>query len=247
MARTVSARQTRRAPLNRGPVVVRILLERRGLVSVRVAANAPHVHAAIRVAFIVWFTSPFLASWFALSFVHILRPRAGIEPSRCRATPSQPSFGVVPRLGRGTQGAEAHGRRSSSLATIPWRALFTGIGIFGAVGSGKTTCCMYPLAEQLVAYRRPERRMGGFIELSLGCPYRSTRSTTTSKPTRSPTASRHCSLTSSAAAKSRSGNRPAPTSSSSAPCSTSRSTTTSRSSYECAINPDLLAQCIAEG
>ena len=41
--------------------------------------------------------------------------------------------------------------------TIPRRALFTGIGIFGAVGSGKTTCCMYPFAEQLLAYRRDDR------------------------------------------------------------------------------------------
>ena len=46
--------------------------------------------------------------------------------------------------------------------TIPRRALFTGIGIFGAVGSGKPTCCIYPFAEQLLAYRRddPERRIG---------------------------------------------------------------------------------------
>ena len=82
--------------------MLRILLEHRGLVSaivaagvwsfghlrvpfpatndmlVLVAANAPHVHAAIRVAFsVLWFTSPFLASSFALSFVYIflLRPR----------------------------------------------------------------------------------------------------------------------------------------------------------------------------
>jgi hypothetical protein len=48
---------------------------------------------------------------------------------------------------------------------IPERGLFTGIAIVGAVGSGKTAGCMYPFAEQILAYRAndPERRIGGLI------------------------------------------------------------------------------------
>ena len=52
--------------------------------------------------------------------------------------------------------------------SISRRALFTGSGTFGAVGSGTTTCCMNPFAEGLRAYRRdaPERRIGGlFLEV----------------------------------------------------------------------------------
>src|SRR5256886_2953445 len=47
--------------------------------------------------------------------------------------------------------------------TIPARGLFTGIAIFGAIGSGKTSCCMYPFAEQLIAYQAHDRgkRIGG--------------------------------------------------------------------------------------
>ncbi|MEZ5362976.1 MAG: hypothetical protein R2748_11700 [Bryobacterales bacterium] len=170
---------------------------------VLVAANAPHVHAAIRVAFsVLWFTSPFLASSFALSFVYIflLRPRAGIERIALPCYP-EPAHRSALFLVLG----EIHKERRPTAIdrprwlTIPRRALFTGIGIFGAVGSGKTTCCMYPFAEQLLAYRRddPERRIGGlvlevkgdfcyrvreilrkhgreddYIELSLDCPYR---------------------------------------------------------------------------
>src|SRR5665213_1779227 len=37
--------------------------------------------------------------------------------------------------------------------TIPDRGLYTGIMIFGAIGSGKTSGCMYPFAEQILAYR----------------------------------------------------------------------------------------------
>ena len=49
--------------------------------------------------------------------------------------------------------------------TIPERGLFTGIAIFGAIGTGKTSGCMYPYAEQLIAYKAhdPERRMGGLV------------------------------------------------------------------------------------
>src|SRR6266513_2378679 len=48
---------------------------------------------------------------------------------------------------------------------IPERGLFTGIAIVGAVGSGKTVSCMYPFAEQILAYRAqdPDRRIGGLI------------------------------------------------------------------------------------
>ncbi|MGH9419895.1 MAG: hypothetical protein ACRD3J_07980 [Thermoanaerobaculia bacterium] len=49
--------------------------------------------------------------------------------------------------------------------TIPDRGLFTGIAIIGAVGSGKTSGCMYPFAHQLFGYRAndPGRRIGGLV------------------------------------------------------------------------------------
>jgi hypothetical protein len=48
---------------------------------------------------------------------------------------------------------------------IPERGLFTGVAILGAIGSGKTSCCMYPFAEQILAYRSDdtEKRIGGRI------------------------------------------------------------------------------------
>lgn len=49
--------------------------------------------------------------------------------------------------------------------TIPEKGLFTGIGVFGAVGTGKTTCCMRPFAEQLIAFKadEPAKRIGGLV------------------------------------------------------------------------------------
>ncbi len=48
---------------------------------------------------------------------------------------------------------------------VPERGLFTGIAIFGAIGTGKTSGCMYPYAEQLIGYQAqdPEKRIGGLV------------------------------------------------------------------------------------
>ena len=49
--------------------------------------------------------------------------------------------------------------------TIPERGLYTGIAIFGAVGSGKTSACMHPFAKQLLSWQAddPERRAAALM------------------------------------------------------------------------------------
>ena len=49
--------------------------------------------------------------------------------------------------------------------TIPERGLFTGLAIFGAVGSGKTSACMYPFARQLFTWQadNPQQRAAGLV------------------------------------------------------------------------------------
>jgi hypothetical protein len=49
--------------------------------------------------------------------------------------------------------------------TIPERGLFTGTAIIGAIGTGKTSGCMYPYADQLLGYRPldPDRKMSGLV------------------------------------------------------------------------------------
>ena len=48
---------------------------------------------------------------------------------------------------------------------IPERGLYTGIAILGAVGSGKTSCCMYPFANQILGYQAHDRakRIGALM------------------------------------------------------------------------------------
>ena len=66
---------------------------------------------------------------------------------------------------------EVHNRRlpgpspKPKWLTIPERGLFTGIAILGAVGSGKTSCCMYPYADQILGFKATDsdERIGGLI------------------------------------------------------------------------------------
>ena len=119
-----------------------------------------------------------------------------------------------------------------------WRGacggLHCGTGVFGAVGSGKTSCCMYPFAKQVLGWHRdsPDLRPGGlvlevkgdfchqlrrilepggrgedYIELSLDGDWCTTRWNRTWIPIRWPIRSRLCSTSSSARARSRSGSR----------------------------------------
>ena len=55
--------------------------------------------------------------------------------------------------------------RRPSWLTIPERGLYTGVAIFGAVGSGKTSACRHPFASQLLGWRArdPERRAAGLV------------------------------------------------------------------------------------
>ena len=47
-----------------------------------------------------------------------------------------------------------------SWLTIPERGLYTGVAIFGAVGSGKTSACMHPFARNFSAGKRRIHRSG---------------------------------------------------------------------------------------
>ena len=56
-------------------------------------------------------------------------------------------------------------RRTPDWLVIPERGLYTGVAIFGAVGSGKTSACMHPFARQLLSWQAdsPDRRAAALI------------------------------------------------------------------------------------
>ena len=76
-------------------------------------------------------------------------------------SPEQPGPEIV--IGEVHHPVEAKEIFNPEWLTIPERGLYTGIAIFGAVGSGKTSACMHPFAKQLLGWQAddPERAGGG--------------------------------------------------------------------------------------
>ena len=114
------------------------------------------------------FTTPYIAYSMLLSLVYISGPqfRRRLRPMKLPVYP-EPEKRHELCLVVG----EVHNpkKRLPSLdpywLTIPERGLFTGVAILGAIGSGKTSCCMYPFADQILAYQAhdPEKRIGGLV------------------------------------------------------------------------------------
>ncbi len=116
----------------------------------------------------LWFTTSFFLASLLTSAIVILVYRQA-PSTRLRRLPPypEPETRDTPHLILG----ETHSLTTTGRApmptwlTIPQRGLYTGIMIFGAVGTGKTSACMYPYVEQLLRWRAldPQQKIGGLV------------------------------------------------------------------------------------
>jgi hypothetical protein len=118
--------------------------------------------------FAVAFSTPYVLCSIALSlaYIFLVRPSKNVGLMKLPPYPDptrREALGLV-------VGELHHPRKPQPVEhprwlTIPDRGLYTGIAVFGAIGSGKTSCCMYPFAEQIFAYRAQDRqkRIGGLV------------------------------------------------------------------------------------
>jgi hypothetical protein len=134
-----------------------------------IALRAPRVVQSFE--YLYWmclFSTPYMAYAGAFSIVYTFTLKLGrrVAPGRLPAYPDprkRDRLFVV--LG------EVHNPRKRGPSDSPWwlavpeRGLFTGIAVFGAVGSGKTSSCLYPFAEQILAYKAVDKdeRIGGLV------------------------------------------------------------------------------------
>ncbi len=134
-----------------------------------VLLRKPHLFYGIKYAFIAMlFTTPYIALSILFSFVYIFVMRREEEVGARRLAPYVPPASRIDLYL--VIGELHHPKRPQPAATPQWlivpeRGLFTGIAIFGAVGSGKSSGCMYPFAEQVLAYQaeNAERRAAALV------------------------------------------------------------------------------------
>ena len=134
-----------------------------------IAYYDPAIHAVIRAWY---YASPaaavLLAGGLLLSIWRVwlepLRPsrrRGKLPPWPVSPKDPEPSL-VVGELHHPTAPRESE---RPSWLVIPETGLYTGVLVVGAVGSGKTSACMYPFARQILSWQadRPDRRAAGLV------------------------------------------------------------------------------------
>jgi hypothetical protein len=145
--------------------------EENGLIQL-VWFNRPALFYAAKYAYMVMlFSTPYVVCSVVLSLAYIFVVKHGRSsglselPPYPEASDREKLFLVIGELHHAKRPEPAE---HPYWLTIPGRGLFTGIAIFGAIGSGKTSGCMYPFAEQLLGYRPGDhdKRIGGlFLEV----------------------------------------------------------------------------------
>jgi hypothetical protein len=132
-----------------------------------IAERAPHVYRLLAYGYAtLWFLTPYFAASLLMSLVAIAVYRRA-PSARARPLPPYPSPEVRSTLMLVLGETHFHTlpgcAPSPEWLTIPQRGLYTGIMILGAVGTGKTSACMYPyVAAAPVECRRraaPGRRL----------------------------------------------------------------------------------------
>ena len=141
-------------------------------VAVLVRYHTPNVYRAV----VAWYyvapgVAVLLAGQFLISTSRIWFARMGVRVglrSRLPTWPLSPSAdGPAIVVGEVHHPVRAIESPAPEWLPIPERGLYTGVAIFGAVGSGKTSACMHPFARQLLDWQadNPERRAAAVLEV----------------------------------------------------------------------------------
>ena len=139
-------------------------------VAVLVRYHTPNVYrAAVAWYYVAPGVAVFIAGQFLISTSRIWFARMGVSlglRSRLPTWPLSPTAdGPAIVVGEVHHPVRAIESPAPEWLTIPERGLYTGVAIFGAVGSGKTSACMHPFARQLLSWQadNPERRAAALV------------------------------------------------------------------------------------
>ncbi len=126
-----------------------------------ISLRAPYVFLSFKCLYTTFlFTTPYMVYATLLSGLYIftLRTDWRIKPGRLpRYIDPRKRSDLFLVVGEVHHPRKPIPSKAPFWLTIPERGLFTGIAIFGAIGSGKTSCAMYPFAEQILAYKADDK------------------------------------------------------------------------------------------
>jgi hypothetical protein len=116
----------------------------------------------------LWFTTPWIGTSVITSVLTMVayrrRPHLRLRPLPAYPAPeSRPTPMLV--IGESHLPRQMGRASEPTWLIIPQRGLYTGVMILGAVGTGKTSACMYPYVDQLLRWRAhdPDLKVGGLV------------------------------------------------------------------------------------
>jgi hypothetical protein len=134
-----------------------------------IALQRPRLSLGLEFAYVALLASTaFLTLSVLTSIIYICAARTRGRTVR-QALPPYPAVGLRQELflvvGERHHATAPGPAAAPTWLTIPERGLYTGVAIVGAIGSGKTSACIYPYVEQLLGYKadRPAERLGGLV------------------------------------------------------------------------------------
>jgi len=134
-----------------------------------IALRAPHAFLSLKWLYAIsLFSTPYMlfAGLFSAIYVFTLKLGRRVAAGRLPLYPDpRKRKELFLILGEVHNPRKAGPSSNPSWLIVPERGLFTGIAVFGAVGSGKTSSCLYPFAEQILGYRAGDQdaRIGGLV------------------------------------------------------------------------------------
>jgi hypothetical protein len=134
-----------------------------------IALRRPALYTAVAYTYAtLWFTTPILLLNMTASVAYIFASRLGAARTP-QLLPPYPAPGAREDLDL-VLGEQHHAVRPGRATeprwlVLPEQGLYTGMVIIGAIGTGKTSACMYPYVEQLLAYQAkdPAHKIGGLV------------------------------------------------------------------------------------
>lgn len=133
-----------------------------------IAARTPIAYLLLTKSYVLLlFTTPLIVSSaiLSLAFVHLGVHEMLVYKPLPTLVPPEERRHLIVVLGELHHPTKQQRACAPRWLALPERGLFTGLACFGAVGSGKTSAVIRPLARQLFAYAAadPARRLGGLI------------------------------------------------------------------------------------
>lgn len=139
------------------------------LVLALVRLRRPQVYQIFWVSYTTMlFTTPWILASLLLTTAYVFFYRPGTAKVR-PVLPQFPDYSQAPEpmlvVGELHDARQPLPIARPSWLVLPARGLHTGIAIFGAIGSGKTSSCILPFLDQMLSYRAgaAEERIGGLV------------------------------------------------------------------------------------